>query len=279
MTVRAEAAVPSVALLAGTVVLAATVRGHKIRQELITRAPRADGTVRVRRERMTVHLAGDKARLGREDGTVTIVRLRPGEIVEIDDLLKSYERKSFKRLRRQWAALNALLLEQIEGTPLGHPRRAELIDQLTDGREKWGEIWKLPEGEGRARLIRKYGLPEKPPKIEVRAAKEIGEIAGRDCRLYEALEDGRVTDLAYLALRIPFDRRYYEFMELAGWIGPELAKGLRRARGLPLRTLMRVRGGGEIELRTESVTRGEFKVSLFEIPDGYKERRPKASFR
>lgn len=273
------------AILAGAVLSASTTSGHEIRQELITRTPRSDGTVRVRRERMTVYLAGDKARIEREDGTALVVDLGKGVMVELDTVAKSYKSKTFKQLRGQWEMLNAILLEQIAAIPLGHRYRAELIDDLTDGPEKWGLIYELPAGEPRAALVRKYRLPERPPKIEVRAAKgtkdkETKEIAGQKCRRYEALEDGEVRDWAYVAVELPFDKRYYEFMQLIGWVGRELAKGLEAARGLPLGTIMHVRDGGEIEIRTLSVTPRELDDSLFEVPDGYKERRrEKASFR
>lgn len=267
------------AILAGAVLSASTVSGHEIEQELIERTPRPDGTTRVRRERMTVHLAGDKARIEREDGTALIVDLGKGVMIELDTVVKSYRRRSFKQLREGWETLNAILLDQIADIPLGHPRRAELVDQLTDGPEKWGQIWGLPEGGPRAALVRKYRLPEKPPKIEVRAARETKDIAGQRCRRYEALEDGKVRDWAYVAMRLPFDARYYEFMRLIGWIGRELAKALERVRGLPVRTIMHIRGGGEIEIRTRSIAPRELDASLFEIPPGYKEPRPKASFR
>lgn len=266
-------------ILAGVVLSARTVGGHEIEQEIIERTPRADGTTRVRRERMTVHLAGDKARIDREDGTALIVDLGKRVMIQLDTLVKSYTRSSFKQLREDRERLNAILLDQIADIPLGHPRRAELVDQLTDGPEKWRQIWDLPEGGPRAALVRKYRLPEKPPKIEVRAAKETKDIAAQKCRRYEALEDGKVRDWAYLAPRLPFDARYYEFMRLIGWIGRELAKALARVRGLPVWTIMHVRDGGEIEIRTRSVAPRELDASLFEIPPGYKEPKPKASFR
>lgn len=272
------------AVLAGAVLSAGTVRGHEISQELIERTPRSDGTTRVRRERMTVYLVRNRARIEREDGTALVVDLDRKVTIKLDTVAKSYKRKTFKQLREQWEMLNAILLEQIAAIPLGHPRRAEFIDRLTDGPEKWDLIYELPEGEPRAALLKKYRLPEKPPKIEVRAAKGTKdngtkEIAAQKCRRYEALENGKVRDWAYVAPALPFDRRYYEFMRLIGWIGRELAKGLEAAKGLPLWTMMHIRGGGEVEIRTLSVTPRDLDASLFEIPDGYKERKRKASFR
>jgi hypothetical protein len=231
------------------------------------------------RERMTVLLAGDRGRLEREDGTVVVVRLDRQEMVELDLLLRAYERRSFRELREQWRQLNALLLEDIENTPPAHPARAELVDRLDNGPEKWRDIWRLPPGPGRSRLIAKYNLPDEPPEIEVRRTRETRLVAGLECRVYESLEDGRARDRASLAESVPFDRRYYEFMELSGWIGPELAEGLKRARGLPLETTMRRRDGTVIELRTEAVTERELDTSLFEVPEGFRERRRRSTFR
>ncbi len=268
------------AILAGAVLSASTTSGHEIRQELIERAPRSDGTVRVRRESMTIYLAGKKARIDRQDGTALIVDLDKQVTIELDTVARSYKRLTFKQRRAQWEMLNAILLEQIAAIPLGHRHRAELIDDLTDGPEKWALIYGLPAGEPRAALIKKYRLPEEPPTVEVRAADETKEIASQKCRRYEALEDGKVRDWAYVAVRLPFDKRYYEFMQLIGWIGRELAKGLEAAEGLPLHTIMHIRDGGEVEIRTESVTPRELDEALFEIPAGYRKRqKEKASFR
>ncbi|MHC4202470.1 MAG: hypothetical protein ACYSU0_20965 [Planctomycetota bacterium] len=268
------------AVLAGAVLSASTTSGHVILQELIERTPQSDGTTRVRRERMTVYLAGDKARIEREDGTALVVDLGKQVTIELDTVVRSYKRLTFKQRRAQREMLDADVLDQIAAIPLGHPRRAESVDRLTDSPEKWDLIYELPAGEPRAALLRKYRLPEEPPKVEVRAAEETKEIAAQKCRRYEALEDGKVRDWAYVAVRLPFDKRYYEFMQLVGWIGRELAKGLEAASGLPLHTIMHVRDGGEIEIRTESVTPRELDEALFDVPDGYRKRqKEKASFR
>lgn len=268
------------ALLAGAVLSASTTSGYEIRQELIERSPQPDGTVRVKRRGMTVYLAGDKARIDSEDGTTLIVDLDKEVTIELDTVARSYKKQTFKQRREQWAMLNAILLEQIDAIPLGHRYRAVLIDDLTDGPEKWDLIYQLPEGKARAALLKKYRLPEKPPKIEVKAAEETKEIASQKCRRYEAFEDGKVRDWAYVAVRLPFDKRYYEFMQLIGWIGRELAKGLEAVKGLPLHTIMHIRDGGSIEVRTESLTPRELDDALFEIPDGYKPQpKEKASFR
>ena len=268
------------AILAGTVLSASTTSGHVIRQELIERTPRSGGTVRVRREGMTVYLAGKRARIDRQDGTALIVDLGKKVTIELETVGRSYKLLTFKQRRAQREMLDADLLDQIAAIPLGHPRRAESIDRLTDSPEKWDLLYQLPAGEPRAALIKKYRLPEKPPKVEVRAAAETKEIAAQKCRRYEALEDGEVRDWAYVAVRLPFDKRYYEFMQLVGWIGRELAKGLEAASGLPLHTIMHVRDGGEIEIRTESVTARELDEALFDIPDGYKPQpKEKRSFR
>ena len=267
---------PGLATLAAAVALAATVQGYEIKQTLIARSPVVDGKVRVRRQKMTVYLAGDKARLELDNGEITIVRLREGEILEIDDLLGCYDRKLFRKLRAQWKTVNALRLEQIEGTPLGHWRRPQLVDMLTDGPEKWREIWELPNGEARAALIKKYNLPDEPPVIKVRRTKDAKKIAGVDCRRWESTENGEVADHAYLAVRIRFDPRYYEFMELMGWIGPELAAALRRVKLLPLETVMKLRDGGTVEIETQSITERGLDASLFEVPKGFKERKSRA---
>ena len=117
------------------------------------------------------------------------------------------------------------------------------------------------------------------------------KVAGVECRRYESLENGRATDRARIAEDMPFDRRYYEFMELTGWIGPELADGLRKAKGVkrgkgvPLETTMHFRTGGSVEIRTKSVTPAdepagkELDIKLFEVPEGYTERKSKSTFR
>jgi hypothetical protein len=267
--------VPGLAALAAAAAMAATVRGYEIKQTLTVRSADPDKKPRV--TAMTVYIAGDRARLELgNSGEVTIVRLREGEILEIDDLLGCFDRKLFRKLRAQWRTVNALRLEQIEGTPLGHPRRAELVDLLTDGPEKWREIWKLPKGKARAALIEKHNLPDDPPKIEVRCTKERKKVAEVDCQRWESTEDGEVADWAYLAVRIRFDPRYYEFMELMGWIGPELASALRRVKLLPLESVMNLRDGGKVEIETQSVTERDLDATLFEVPEGYKERKSKA---
>ena len=270
---RTEAQVSGLAAIATAVAMAATVRGYEIKQTLTARSPVADEKPP---EVMTVYLAGDRARLEhKESGEITIVRLREGEILEIDDLLGCYDRKLFRKLRKQRQMQNALLLEQIAGTP-SHLERAELIENLQNGPEKWREIWKLPKGEARAALVKNYNLPDKPPRIEVRRTKEKKKVAGVDCQRWESTEDGEVADWAYLAARIRFDPRYYEFMEFVGWVGPELAEGLRRAKRLPLESVMHLHDGGTVEIETQSVTERDLDTALFEVPEGYKERKPKA---
>jgi len=265
--------VTGLATLATAAVMAATVRGYEIEQTL-THRPGDPEKKPPAPTKMKICIAGDRARLELvEEGEVTIVDLRKGEMLEVDDLLGCYDRKLFRKLREQWRTVNALRLEQIEGTPLGHRNRAELVDMLTDGPEKWREIWKLPEGEARAALIKKYRLPDKPPKVEVRRTKETKAIAGVDCLRWESTEDGEVADWAYLAVRIRFDPRFYEFMEIMGWIGPELAQALTRTKRLPLESVMHLRDGGTVTIETQSVTERDLDVSLFEVPEDYKERK------
>jgi hypothetical protein len=267
--------VTGLASIATAAVLAATVRGYEIKQTLTVRSP--DPAKRPQLAAMTVYVAGDRARLEFvNSGEIMIVRLREGEILEIDDLLGCYDRRLFRKLREQWKTVNALRLEQIDGTPLGVPRRAKLVDMLTDGSDKWREIWKLPMGEARAALIRRYNLPDDEPRIEVRRTRERKEIAGRDCQRWESTENGEVADWAYLAVRIRFDARYYEFMELKGWIGPQLATALRRAKLLPLESVMNLRDGGKVEISTQSIAERDLDTSLFEVPEGFKERKSKA---
>lgn len=256
-------------------------RGFELKQVIIRREAFPDGTIRQRRERISVYISGPRARLEEASGDVTIVRLDRSEALQLDLLLKSYKRKTFKELKTQWKTLNALLLEQIAGTPLGHPRRAELVDQLTDGPEKWREIWKLPPGEARSRLIERYGLTPDPPVVEIRPTGKTKNIAGVECLEYASFENGELRDWAYLAQDLPFDRRYYEFMELWGWLGPELAGELAKLRrgGLPLATLMRSRGGREIEIFTEELRETNLDADLFELPEGFVEQQSKPAFR
>ncbi len=271
---------------------AAGLPGYVLEQEIITRSRRVDGTPREVFERKIVYLAGDRARL--EDamdesfeatsGEPIIVRLGRGsgggELIQLDDLLESYERKTFKTLRAQWRSLNKLLLEQIAETPPTRiADRADLIDQLTDSEEKWAEIWKLPPGPERRRLIAKYALPPWPPEVSVRATDEKKELLGIECVRYEATENGVVTDSAFIAPKLRFDGRYYEFMELQGWIGKALAEALLKVKGLPLGSSQRYRSGVEIELRTKSIEERELEPLLFEIPADYKERKRKSTFR
>ena len=280
---RIHAALFASALVALTA-SAARVRGYVLEQEIITRSRRRDGTFREIVERKTVYLAGERARLDDEYGESLIVRLgrRPGggEVIQLDTILENYERKTFKKLRAHWKSLNALLLEQIEQTPatrLGD--RADLVDQLTNSEEKWQLIWKLPEGPERGRLVGKYALPPEPPVVKVRSTEERKKILGKDCCRYEAAENDLVTDSAWIAPELRFDGRYYEFMELWGWIGKALAEALREVGGLPLLTSMRRRTGVEIELRTRSVEERELDPSIFEVPPDYRERKRKSAFR
>lgn len=257
------------------------LKGLELAQVVLRREVQPDGSVRQTRQPVTVFLAGDRARLEEASGDVTIVRLDRGEVLQLDTLLKSYRRKTFKELRTQWRTLNALLLEQIEGTPLGHPRRAELVDQLADGPDKWREIWKLPPGEHRSRLVERYKLPPEPPVVEIRSTGETKIIAGRTAVRHVAVENGEPRDWAYLATDLAFDRRYYEFLELWGWLAPELASKLSRLRGagLPLATMMRSRAGGELEVVTEKLQERELDAGLFEVPEGFVEQKPRPAFR
>ena len=88
-----------------------------------------------------------------------------------------------------------------------------------------------------------------------------------------------MTDSAWIAVKLRFDARYYEFMELWGWVGKALAEALREVKGLPLGTSMRLRTGVEIELRTKSIREEELDESLFELPTGYVERKKKSGFK
>ena len=107
----------------------------------------------------------------------------PREVAEYGEAAEKTDRElDVLRLLRSDLSLreiaNELYLEQIEGAPLAHPRRAQLIDELTDGPRKWEEIWKLPPGEGRTRLIAKYRLPDEPPVIEVKKSDQTKVVSG-----------------------------------------------------------------------------------------------------
>jgi hypothetical protein len=259
---------------------AAELQGYVLEQEIITRSPRADGTLREVVERKTVYLAGDRARLENEYGEALIVRLDRREVIELDDLLMNYVRKTFEKLRAQWQSINAQLLEQVEETPPTRVAdRADIIDQFTHGEEKWQLIWGLPEGPERERLVRKYCLPDSPPEVEVSVTDEKKKILDRECVRYEAAEDDVVTDSAWIAVKLRFDARYYEFMELWGWIGKALSQALREVKGLPLVTSMRLRTGVEIEVRTKSIREETLDASLFEVPAEYIERKRKSGFK
>ena len=259
---------------------AAEIQGYVLEQEIVTRTPRADGTLREVVERKTVYLAGDRARLEDEYGEALIVRLDRREVIEIDDVLENYERKTFKKLRARWKSINAQLLEQVEETPPTRVAdRADIIDQFTNGEEKWQQVWDLPEGPERERLVRKYCLPDDPPEVEVSVTEEKKKILDRECVRYEAAEDDVVTDSAWIAVKLRFDASYYEFMELRGWLGKALAEALREVKGLPLWTSMRLRTGFEIELRTKSIREEKLDESLFEVPAGYTERKRRSAFK
>jgi hypothetical protein len=278
------------ALLAGGGVRAATVRGLEVRQTLTTTFPagfvgageaptpgEADGAPRERvaREAKTLYLVRDRARLRDETGEGTlVVRLDRGEVYVLDEMFMSYDRRTFDAMRREWTLRNALQLEQVRALPPDHPDRADIVDLLEDGPEKWREIRALADGPARDALLGKYALPPREPVVEVRASEETKTIAGHECRRYEGLDDGRVTSWAYVAPALPFDPRYYEFMELSQWIGPELAARLRRVRGLPLESAILYRTGVRFELATTSVVERELDESLFDV-EGLTERKTK----
>lgn len=255
---------------------AAKLEGVELKQTLVVERPGPGGAPKESRSPKRVLIAGGRARLEEETGEVTIVRLDRGEVTRLDVLLKCYDRATFKRLRRRWREANSMLLEQIEETPLSHPQRGRLIDELTGGPDKWREVWKLPDGPDRDVLIKKYDLPPEPPEIDIRPAGEEKEIAGARCLKYVAFENGEARDSAWIAPEIAFDRRYYEFMELSGWIGPELARHLNKIRGLPVQTEMLVRGGGRVLVFTSSLRRAAFDEALFEVPPGYTERKARS---
>ena len=271
------------ALVFAAAALGATHSGYELEQQLVTRVPKPDGSFRERRQSFTVSIAKDRARLCYETGEHVIVRLDRGEVIQLDILLKNFKVKSFDDLRRAWEIANEMYLEGIEGAPLNHPRRVQMIDELTDGPQKWAEVWKLPPGEGRAHLIAKYRLPEEPPVIEVRRATETKTICDVETRRYESLENGKPMAWAFLAPSLPFDTRYFEFMELQQWILPELSEKLRERRmrkaGMPLETVMMTRSGAEVRVVTKSVTAAEFDDALFRTPADYKEQKTKSSFK
>jgi hypothetical protein len=259
---------------------AAGIEGYVLEQEIITRSPRADGTLREVVERKTVYLTSDRARLENEYGEALIVRLDRREVIEIDDVMENYQRKTFDKLKAQWKSINAQLLEQVEETPPARVAdRADIIDQFTNGEEKWRLIWDLPEGPERERMVRKYCLPDAPPEVEVSVTDEKKKILGRECVRYEAAEDDVVTDSAWIAVKLHFDARYYEFMELWGWLGKALAEALPEVKGLPLVTSMRLRTGAEIEVRTKSIREEKLDELLFEVPGKYVERKRKSAFK
>jgi hypothetical protein len=264
-------------LFAAVLALGATQSGFELDQELVTRVPQADGTLKERREKFTVLIARDRARMKYASGEHWIIRLDKRHVTELDVLLRSYRTQSFDELKGAWEIANELYLEQIEGAPLAHPRRAELIDELTDGRRKWEEIWKLPSGEGRTRLLAKYRLPEEPPVVEVKRSEETKTVAGVQTQRYESLENGTATTWAYLAPSMDFDARYFEFMEMRSWILPELAaklreRGMRRA-GMPLETFMRTRTNVEVQVVTLAVRAASLDDATFEVPAGYTEQK------
>jgi hypothetical protein len=258
--------------------------------EVLERTPAGpDGPASESRKEVTVFLDGPRARIeepsvqsgpGPTVDTVSVIRLGTHEVIRLDPDFRSYDRKAFGDPREEWQRLNRMYLDEIEQVPLNQPgRRARLIDELTDGPEKWRQVWALPAGPERKALVEKYRLPEEPPVVELRRTGGRREICGVECVKYEALENGEVTDSAWIAPRLPFDRRFYDFMELWGWLGPELAEMLRGVRGLPLATVKRARDGVEVEITAVALDRRDLDAGLFEPPEGYVERKARSGLR
>lgn len=232
---------------------------------------------------MRVVFAKDRARLEITDGirvTTYIVHLGTKEqlVYTIDEESRAYEKKSFTELKNVWLSLNELLLDDIANVPLGHPQRAELIDDLTDGPSKWEEIYKLPDTEHKRELLRRYSLPSEPPSIRVQMQPEPLKRLGYDCRRYISYENDKMRDWAHLVPAISFDRRYLEFMELLGWLTPKLVTELSKAEiiGLPIESRIFMRNGDSVEINTLSIKSQKVAKSLFEIPEGYTLRKTRA---
>jgi len=207
--------------------------------------------------------------LDQADGTYLLLDFDKGVLYEVDGLLKSYSEKDIRNFEARWKKANSILLKQIEGVPENHPRRAELIEQLTDGPSKWELIWKMPPGAARDNLIARYNLPPEPPVVSVEKTTEVRDVAGYRCTFYRVLENERLRSFAWVAPDVPLEKDLAEFLKVTGIIEKTIAVELAKVRGFPLEYAMHWRDGRLEHTVSVSSEKKQLPRSFFEIPKDF----------
>jgi len=238
----------------------------------------ADDEIPKRTSMQTLYISPGRIRLDNSDGTYQLIDFDKGLLYDVDTLLKSYSERDIRNFEARWQKINSLLLKQIEGVPENHPRRAELVDQLTDGPSKWDMIWKLRDSPAKDALLKKYYLPPKPPVVEVVKTGEKKTIAGYECILYKVMEDGKLRSYAWVAPKVPLEKDLAEFLKVTGIIEETIAKELMKVKGFPIEYGMYWRNGRVEKTVTDSAEKKDKDKSFFEIPEQYVKQAEKKGF-
>ena len=220
----------------------------------------------------TLFLARGAARLvcGHE---ATIVRLDRGVLWKLDTILKTYDERAYMQRAAEWRKVNEEILKALQGTPDG-ARKAEMIESLSPGPEKWEYVWAITDGRLRRSLTAKYGIPDRKPVVEMREKDGKKTIAGFECEEVEVFSDGALFYRAWVTRRLKLDRRLFDFLEQARVVPRELAERMRKEGAFPLEFQTHLRQGVE---RTVTVSVEEKRIPReeFELPRRYRKSRRK----
>ena len=249
----------------GVLVVSSTARGDYVLTQRLTLPGGAE-----REQRL--FLARGAARLvcGHE---TTIVRLDKGIMWKLDTILKTYDERAYMLRAAEWRRVNREILKALEGAPDG-ARKAEMIDSLTSGPEKWEYVRAIRDEGLRKSLAAKYGIPDRKPVVEIREKGEKKTVAGFECEEVRVLSDGALFYRAWVSRRLKLDRRLFDFLEQARVVPRELAERMKKAGAFPLEFETHLpRGGGVERTVTVSVEEKRIPREEFELPKRYRKSR------
>ncbi len=218
-----------------------------------------------------LYLAGGAAKLVSGHET-TLVRLDKRVIWKLDAILKTYDERAYLT-RAEWSKLNTRVLDALRGAPDG-ARKAEMVDSLTNGPEKWEYIWQIKDDRLRKSLAAKYGIRERRPAVEVREKEAVKTVAGLECEEVEVLSDGVLFYRAWVVRGLKLDARLFDFLEQARIVPKELAGRMKKEHAFPLEIEAHLPDGVERTV-TLSVEEKRLPPKEFEIPERYRKVRPK----
>jgi len=226
----------------------------------------------------TLYIAPQRIRLDHTDGSFLLLDFDKDMLYDVDTLLKNYQEKDIRNFEQKWQKANEILLKQVEGVPENHPRRGELIDQLSDGPSKWNMIWKLPAGKAKDDLLAKYNLTPEPPVVTVEKTTEKKLIAGYECQLFRVLENGKLRSFAWVAPDVPLEKDLAEFLRVTGIVEENIAKELSKIRGFPLEYAMFWRDGRLEHTVTAASEKKNLDKDFFEVPKGFVKEQGRSGF-